>query len=133
VNMPQINHIPPRPFIPTQVERTVSQRPEPGQAPGASFKDVLQERLLKTESLKFSRHAVERMESRGISLSDEQLERIESVVDGAAGKGARESLILMDGVAMVVSIDNRTVITCMDQASMREHIFTNIDSAAVVS
>jgi len=130
--MPHINQVPPRPFIPTEIERTVPQRSQPGQAPGASFKDILQERLQQTESLKFSRHAVERMESRGISLSGEQLQKIEAAVEGAAGKGARESLILMDGVAMVVSVDNRTVITCMDQTGMRDHIFTNIDSAAVL-
>jgi len=118
--------------MPVGVDPSLTQRAQPGQAPGVSFRDILQQRLQQAEPLKFSKHAVERMESRGISLSNEQMQRIESAVNGAAGKGARESLILMDGVAMVVSIDNRTVITCMDQAGMRDHIFTNIDSAAVV-
>jgi hypothetical protein len=33
---------------------------------------------------------------------------------------------------MVVSIKNRTVITAVDGDSMRENVFTNIDSAAII-
>jgi flagellar operon protein len=39
---------------------------------------------------------------------------------------------MMGDIAMVVSIKNRTVITAVDGDSMRENVFTNIDSAAIV-
>ncbi len=52
-------------------------------------------------------------------------------MDKAAAKGARESLILMDNLALVVSIRNRTVITAVDEKRMKEHVFTNIDSAVI--
>jgi flagellar operon protein len=52
-------------------------------------------------------------------------------VGRAAGKGSRDSLVLVDGTAFVVSVPNRTVITAVGSEHMREHIFTNIDSAVI--
>ena len=57
----------------------------------------------------------------------------DDAVDKMAQKGARESLIYMNDMAFVVSVANRTVITAMDGKSARENIFTNIDSAAILS
>ena len=37
----------------------------------------------------------------------------------------------MDDVAVVVSVTNRTVITAVDRGAMRDHVFTNIDSAVL--
>ncbi len=59
-------------------------------------------------------------------------DRVKEGVDRAAAKGARESLVLMDNVALVVSIKNRTVITAVDKANLKESVFTNIDSAVIV-
>ena len=50
----------------------------------------------------------------------------------AAAKGARSSLVLMDKAALVVSVPNRTVITAVDKAALKENIFTNIDSAMIL-
>jgi len=45
----------------------------------------------------------------------------------------RGALVYMSrGLAMVVSVKNRTVITALDEASAKENIFTNIDSAAIL-
>jgi flagellar operon protein len=49
-----------------------------------------------------------------------------------SAKGAKQSLFMMNDVAMVVSIKNRTVITAVDHDSMKENVFTNIDSAAII-
>lgn len=129
-SMPRINNIPPRPFVPIEFGKQ-SQKTQ-GIESGASFKDVLMNQIQSTESVKFSKHALDRLQSRNINLSDEQIMRLERSVDLAESKGSKESLMLMDDVAMVVSVDNRTVVTCMDTGAMRDHIFTNIDSAAVV-
>ncbi|MDN5344434.1 MAG: hypothetical protein PWQ18_545 [Clostridia bacterium] len=82
--------------------------------------------------LKFSRHASERLESRQISLSPQQMARLEQGVARAAGKGARESLVLLDDLALVVSVKNRTVITAASRQDLRESVFTNIDSAVLL-
>jgi flagellar operon protein len=96
--------------------------------PGIAFEDVLAE---KTGALRFSSHALQRIERRGIGIGDEVMDRLGAGVARAAAKGSRESVVLVDGTAFVVSIRNRTVITAVDQEHMREHVFTNIDSAVI--
>ena len=95
---------------------------------GPSFGEVLRR---ETERLRFSSHALQRVERRGIDLADGTLERLEAGVARAAGKGARDSVVFVDGTAFVVSVRNRTVITAVDPEHMRRHVFTNIDSAVI--
>ncbi|UFJ42131.1 flagellar protein [Brevibacillus humidisoli] len=85
-----------------------------------------------TSKLSFSQHALNRLEERGITLAKADLQRLEGAVDKAAAKGAKESLILMDNVAYVVSVVNQKVITAVDDMSMKENVFTNIDSAILL-
>lgn len=82
--------------------------------------------------LKFSNHAVERMRSRGVSFTPEQLSKLESAVKKAAQKGGRDSLVLMNDTAVIVSVKNNTVVTVVDKASLKENVFTNIDSTIVI-
>jgi flagellar operon protein len=85
----------------------------------------------RTQGVEFSRHALQRLERRGIEIGEQTLARLEDGVDRAAGKGSRESVVFVDGTAFVVSVSNRTVITAVDPEHMREHVFTNIDSAVI--
>jgi flagellar operon protein len=85
-----------------------------------------------TSALKFSAHAQDRMRSRSIALSAQEMKQLEQAVDKAAVKGARESLLLINNKAFVVSVKNRTVITAVDEASLKENVFTNIDSAVIM-
>ncbi len=82
--------------------------------------------------VRFSAHAQARLQSRHIELDAEALRRVESAVDKAAQKGSRESLLLMDDIALIVSVRNRTVITAIDKENLKENVFTNIDSAVVL-
>lgn len=79
--------------------------------------------------LTFSRHALKRLDMRGISFTPQGLERIEGAVDRAAEKGSRDALIVAGGLSLVVNIPNRTVVTVMSRDAMRESVVTNIDSA----
>ncbi|MCK4546016.1 MAG: flagellar protein [Candidatus Eisenbacteria sp.] len=81
------------------------------------------------QRLKFSRHAMERLETRNVSLQQIDLERLGSAVARAGEKGARESLVLLDEMAFVVSVRNRTVITAMQTG--KDGVFTSIDSAVI--
>ena len=104
-------------------------RPTPAARPnGPSFADVLGE---KAGAVQLSGHAKARIERRGIELGPETLARLQHGVDRAAAKGSRESVVFVDDVAFVVSVKARTVITAVDRASMRDHVFTNIDSAVI--
>ncbi|MBI1333948.1 MAG: flagellar protein [Armatimonadetes bacterium] len=92
----------------------------------SEFKSILQDRL------KVSSHAQTRLQSRNIELDASAWDRVMQGVDKAAAKGAKESLVLVDNAALVVSIKNRTVITAVDKDSLKDNVFTNIDSAVVV-
>ncbi len=97
---------------------------------GKSFTEILEKQL--SGEVKFSQHALQRLQSRNIKLDETAMDKLSGAVDKAAQKGAKESLILMNNLALVVSVKNRTVITAMDEASMKENVFTNIDSAVIV-
>ncbi|MEX1023038.1 MAG: TIGR02530 family flagellar biosynthesis protein [Dehalococcoidia bacterium] len=81
--------------------------------------------------LHFSKHAARRIEQRGLALDEGRMERLERAVDQAEAKGAKDSLILLDELALVVSVQNRTVVTAVDEANRKEHVFTNIDSVVI--
>ncbi len=97
-----------------------------------SFGQVLEQKLGQDSDLKFSAHAQQRLTARNISLSTNDLSRLRQGVAQAAAKGSRESLILKDEVAFVVSVKNNTVITALDAGSVKGNVFTNIDSAVIV-
>lgn len=95
----------------------------------SSFGQILNEQIA---GVKFSQHAISRLQSRNIQLSTTDLQKINSAVKKAEQKGAKESLMLLDNMAFVVSVKNKTVITAMDGASMKDNVFTNIDSAIIL-
>jgi flagellar operon protein len=99
-------------------------------ASGSSFADALT-KAGGAEQLQFSRHALARVQRRGIELSADTLGRLAEGVGRAAGKGSRDSLVLVDGTAFVVSVSNRTVITAVGSEHMKDNVFTNIDSAVI--
>ena len=95
---------------------------------GPAFTEVLRQRAV---GVQFSNHAVQRLERRGIEVAPGTLQRLDDGVDRAAGKGARDAVVFVDGTAFVVSVRNKTVITAVDRDHMRDHVFTNIDSAVI--
>jgi flagellar operon protein len=117
--------------------RYMEPRPAPAPQPAgkseppAPFARVLQDEIQDTGALKFSVHAQRRMTSREIALSPQDLSKLNEAVDKAAAKGSRDSLVLFKNLAFVVNIPHRTVITAIDEGSLKEHIFTNIDSAVL--
>jgi flagellar operon protein len=125
--------------VPIQIPPSVGpMRPQgtPVQIPpatGTGFRDVLREQVAPTgQPLKFSAHALQRLQSRNITLSSDDMARMNQMADKAAEKGSKQSLFMMGDTAMVVSIKNRVVITAVDSDSMKDNVFTNIDSAAII-
>ncbi|MBS3946652.1 MAG: flagellar protein [Melioribacter sp.] len=91
----------------------------------SSFDSVFKQEL---EKVKFSNHAMKRLESRNIQLSETDLEKIQSAVEKAELKGAKDSLVMMENTAFIVNIPNKTVVTAMEVTGSNENVFTNIDS-----
>ena len=135
-----IRSIDPRLQAPRVVPRVpVIGTPPAGQPVGAvdavgSFSQVLDQTLKKSQSaeVKFSAHALERLKDRNIHLTGADLEQIRDAVDKAAAKGSKESLLVKSDLAFVVNVPNRTVITAVPGNLMKDHVFTNIDSAVLL-
>lgn len=84
----------------------------------------------KTEtSLKFSKHANQRLESRNIDLSGEVLQRLEDGTRKAQQKGIKESLVMIDNMAFIVNVPSSTVVTAIEENENK--VFTNIDGAVI--
>jgi len=95
------------------------------------FDQVLRGTIDQGREVRLSGHAVERLQRRGIDFNDATSQRLNEGVSRAAAKGSRDALVLVDGTAFVVSVANRTVITAVDPGSMKDRVFTNIDSAVI--
>ncbi|HHE55159.1 MAG TPA: flagellar protein [Caldithrix abyssi] len=96
------------------------------------FGSLLQNRLQQNSALKFSAHALKRLEARELNLNELDLQRLQQGVRQLEAKGAQNSVVLMDDRAFVVSVKNKTVITAIHQNQSDQKIFTNIDSLAIV-
>ncbi len=97
-----------------------------------SFEELLQQKINATSEIKFSKHATNRLDERGIELTEDQSMRLEEGVMKASEKGIKDSLVLVDQLAFIVNVPNQTVITAMDQTESDDNIFTNIDGAVIV-
>jgi len=97
-----------------------------------SFQRVLDSTINDSvQQMRFSKHAQSRLQQRGIQFGEQEMRKLQGAVEKAAAKGARDSLVLMDDLALVVSVRNRTVVTAVDAASRRGNVFTNIDSVVL--
>ena len=96
-----------------------------------TFSDVLKTQLERDTGISFSAHAMERMNERDMTLGSEEMTRLSDAVSRAEEKGAVDSLILLNELAFIVSIRNRTVVTAMSGDTVKSNVFTNIDSAVI--
>ena len=116
------------PFVPVGNPNAVGNRLPVDLPEDRSFKQIFDKEL---QSVKFSKHAQQRLDSRNITLNDHDKSKIENAVSMAEKKGSQDSLVLLRDMAFIVNIKNRTVVTAMDKESMSQNVFTNIDSAVV--
>lgn len=83
------------------------------------------------EVLRLSAHAAERLKAAGRELAPAEMAAAGHGVRQAADKGAHMALVLLGSLALVVSVNSRTVVTAVDGARMGQGIFTGIDSAVI--
>jgi flagellar operon protein len=98
-------------------------------AQSSSFHEILGNQL-QENAVQFSKHATIRLSDRNINLTNDQMERVAGGIGQADEKGIRDSLVLVDDVALVVNVKSRTVITALNQVT--NNVFSNIDGAVVV-
>lgn len=98
---------------------------------GVSFAQAMQDAVERTQQIRFSRHAAERMSERNLTLEGNGMQKLSSAVDAAASSGQRDSLVLMQGLAFIVDVPGRTVVTAMPVADAQNSVFTHIDGAVI--
>ena len=103
---------------------------------GIPFEEILKQKqsqaVVENSSLKFSKHAISRLQERNICLTESQNVRLENGVEQAKEKGITESLIMVDSLAFIVNVPNKTVITALDRTETNNNIFTNINGAVFI-
>lgn len=81
-------------------------------------------------SLRLSAHAQERLSRRGIALNQDQWQKVEAAVDDAESSGSKRALIMLENLALIVGVPQRTIITIMSPTGS-SHKFTSIDTAII--
>ena len=103
--------------------------------PEVRFESILFEKsqaVMPRQDLRFSKHAALRLEDRNISLSDEQMARLNNGARKASEKGIKESLVIVDSLAFIVNVPNNTVVTALERTESDDSVFTNIDGAVII-
>lgn len=103
----------------------------PGKSGSASFAESLQKEYEKS-NVQFSKHAMQRMKTRGVEMTPGLLNSLNQAVDKARTKGSKDVAVISDKSVFIVNVPNNTVITTMNGLEMKENIFTNIDSAVLI-
>lgn len=93
-----------------------------------SFGDVLDN----INNIKFSKHAMKRIDDRNISIDKKDVEKINTAINNAREKGIDQALILMDNKAFIASVTKNTIITTINRDNLKDNVFTNIDGAVII-
>ena len=115
------------PITPPSRPLPVKRTSQPAKEAAPDFAALLHKEL-EASSIRFSAHAEKRLAARRIHLTPNQ---IASLNKPWIACRQRRRIADYHGRVAVVSVRNRTVITAVDGDSMKENVFTNIDSAIV--
>lgn len=99
---------------------------------GTSFSQQLGEALKTNHKLTLSKHAKERLAEREININENRWSQIEEKVNEARRMGVKDSLVLLNDAALIVSAKNNKVITAMNRQEAAAQIFTNINGTIVL-
>jgi flagellar operon protein len=102
---------------------------QPTKVAGQGFQDVLSGVTVQNDTkVKYSSHALDRIERRGINISQSDEARLVSGIQTLKNKNVSDGLVVIDNKRFVVSVTNNTVITIM--ASGDRDVYTNIQGVA---
>lgn len=95
-----------------------------------SFKDVLKDVKSPKESFTVSKHAAQRLNE--INFTEDDLNKIEKGFQIAKEKNSKNTVMIYKDVALIVSVENKTLITAVEKERAKENIFTNVDSVLIL-
>lgn len=92
-----------------------------------SFKEVLND---VKHGIKISKHAALRLNQ--VNFNEDDIKNIEKGFEIAENKSAKNTVMIYKDVALIASVENRTLITAVEKERARDNIFTNIDSVIIL-
>ncbi len=95
-----------------------------------SFKDVLDSVKSKDEGFTVSKHAALRLNE--INFTEKDMKQIEKGFKIAKDKNSKNTVMLYKDVAIIASVENKTIITAVDKERAKDNIFTNVDSVVIL-
>ncbi|MGG7176575.1 TIGR02530 family flagellar biosynthesis protein [Clostridium paraputrificum] len=96
----------------------------------SNFKDILNKTIEEKKGFTLSKHAAERLKE--VNFSESDMKNIEKGFKLAEDKGSKNSVMLYKDVAIIASIENKTVITAVDKNRSTDNVFTNVDSVVLL-
>lgn len=95
-----------------------------------SFKDVLKDVKSSKEGFTVSKHAAQRLNE--INFTEDDLNKIEKGFQIAKEKNSKNTVMIYKDVALIASVENKTLITAVEKERAKENIFTNVDSVLIL-
>lgn len=95
-----------------------------------SFKDVLNDVKGKNEGFTVSKHAAERLNE--INFTEDDMNKIEKGFQIAKDKNSKNTVMIYKEVALIASVENKTLITAVEKERAKDNIFTNVDSVVIL-
>ncbi|ABR36371.1 flagellar biosynthesis protein [Clostridium beijerinckii] len=96
----------------------------------ARFQDVLDSAKSKEQSFTVSKHAASRLNE--INFTKEDMEQIQKGFKIAQDRNSKNTVMLYKDVALIASIENKTLITAVEKDRAKDNIFTNVDSVVIL-
>ena len=84
------------------------------------------------QAIRLSAHALQRLEERNISLTNQERVDLGQAISRLNEKGAQNALIVRKDAAFVVNVPNRTMVTAISHQELHERVFTQIDSTMLI-
>ena len=114
----------------SHIENTQNKRITQNTEDKKSFKDVLKDVTGKNEGFTISKHAAERLNE--INFTKEDMNKIEKGFQIAKDKNSKNTVMIYKDVALIASVENKTLITAVEKERTKDNIFTNVDSVVIL-
>jgi flagellar operon protein len=96
----------------------------------ASFQSILDTAKSKETGFTVSKHAAKRLDE--INFTEEDMKQIEKGFEIAKDKNSKNTVMLYKDVAIIASVENKTLITAVEKDRAKDNIFTNVDSVVIL-
>lgn len=95
-----------------------------------NFQQVLDNVVKKDDGFTVSKHAALRLKE--INFTQDDMKQIEKGFEIAKDKNSKNTVMLYKDVALIASVENKTIITAVEKERAKDNVFTNIDSVVIL-